>query len=103
MVNTVWGVLATTPPEAEAIIRRRPVVEVAPAADFPARCALELILHTSDIAAGLRVPLAPPAGHCRRLLDQTARWSVATPVDPTDDPWSDLLASWGRPPHRAPF
>ncbi len=96
VVNTVWGVLATTPPDAEAIIRRRPAPEVAPATDFPARCALEMILHTSDIAAGLGLPLDPPAGHCRRLLDQTARWP-SDPIEPTDDPWSDLLASWGRP------
>ncbi len=94
-INIVWGVLVTTPPDVEAIIRRHPP-EVAPAADFAARCALELILHTADIAAGLGLSLAPPDGHCRRLLEHTARWP-AERITPTDDAWSDLLASRGRP------
>jgi hypothetical protein len=99
--RVLTGVVATAPPGTEAVIWRRPRVEVRPAADFAARGALEMVLHGHDVAAGLGATLAPPAAVCARLRDHTRGWPHWSspgwrPAPATDDPWSDLLVGSGR-------
>jgi hypothetical protein len=96
VVNVVGCVLVATEPDARAIIRRNPVPTTAPAADFAPRCGLELILHNFDIACGLRVPFDPPRDLCARLYAATVDYPREE-ITRTDDSWSDLLASRGRP------
>ena len=85
----------------EAIIWRRPAVEVRPAADFPARGALELVLHGHDVCAGLGVAFRPDDAACDRLRRHTAGWPHwASPgwsaLSLEGDPWADLLRGSGR-------
>lgn len=96
----VAGVAATTPPDVTAIIHRKPV-KVAPPSDFPARAALEMVLHGHDVAAGLQVPYEPPAEECARLRDHTREWrhwngGVWPTLQITDDPWGDIVTASGR-------
>jgi hypothetical protein len=95
VVNTVVGVVSTMAPDVQAIIRRRPV-ETAGPDDFPARSALELILHTYDIATGLRLPFDPPRELTDPLFEHTTNWPREN-VALHGDSWSDLLATRGRP------
>jgi hypothetical protein len=95
------AVVAAAPPDARAVIWRRPRPEVRGPADFPPRGALELVLHAHDVCAGLGVPFAPPADACARLRDHTGDWphwrSPGWCRPPTTtDPWHDLLAGSGR-------
>lgn len=88
-------------PDARAVIWRRPHVEVRGAGDFPARAALELILHAEDICAGLGTPFAPPGDLCDRLRRHTERWPHWrspgwSPLRMAGDPWNDLLHASGR-------
>jgi hypothetical protein len=94
--NMLWAVIVTAEPDVRAIIRRRPAVETAPPPDFAPRGALELILHTYDISTGLGIPFDPPRDLCGRLFAHTRNWPQ-DPIERTDDSWSDLLASRGRP------
>ena len=89
------GVIAIAPPDATASIFGG-LPTVGGPADFAARGALELILHGHDVSAGLGLALDPPADLCRRLLDHTATWPRVGAVDPTEDPWGDLLHRSGR-------
>lgn len=96
----VAGVVATTPPDVEAILMRNPVV-LAPPTDFAPRAALEAILHGHDVAQGLGVEFRPPTGVCARLRDHTKDWrhwhgGVWPPLAFTDDPWADLVIGSGR-------
>jgi hypothetical protein len=100
----VAGVAATTPPDAEAILMRNPVV-LAPPRDFPARAALEAILHGHDVAQGLDVAFDPPRDVCERLRDHTRDWrhwsgNVWPPLQFTDDPWVDIVTASGRRIHQ---
>ena len=94
--NMLWAVIVTAHPEVRAIIRRRPTVETAPPRDFAPRGALEMILHTHDISTGLGIPFDPPRALCSRLFAHTRHWPQES-IERTDDSWSDLLASRGRP------
>ncbi len=96
----VAGVVATTPPDVEAILMRNPVV-LAPPTDFAPRAALEAILHGHDVAQGLGLEFRPPADVCERLRDHTKDWrhwhsGVWPPLPFTDDPWADLVIGSGR-------
>jgi hypothetical protein len=90
------AVIATAPPDARAVIRRRPTVVIAPPEDFAARGALEMVLHAHDVCSGLGVPFAPPADLCRRLFDHTDPWGVGELAREAGDPWTDLLERSGR-------
>jgi hypothetical protein len=95
------AVVSAAPPDARAVIWRRPRVEVRGPDDFAPRGALELVLHAHDVSTGLGVVLAPPADTCARLRDHTRDWphwrSPGWCQPPTtDDPWHDLLVGSGR-------
>jgi hypothetical protein len=96
VTTMLWAVVVTADPGVRAIIRRRPAVETAGPEEFAPRGALELILHTYDIATGLDLAFDPPRDLCDRLFRSTASWP-REPVELTGDSWSDLLASRGRP------
>jgi hypothetical protein len=94
------AVITTAEPDERAVIWR-PNVTTAPAGDFAARGALEMILHAQDVCAGLEVDLAPPSDVCERLREHTRSWPHwATPgwhaLAATGDPWADLLDASGR-------
>jgi hypothetical protein len=90
------AVIAASPPEARAIIRRRPAPVVAPPQDFAPRGALELILHAHDVCSGLGVPFDPPRDLCQRLYVHTDPWGVGELPHQPGDPWADLLERSGR-------
>ena len=97
--RVLGGVVASTPPEAQALLfRRPPTIGVAP--DFAPRGALELVLHAHDVCAGLGVDFAPPTAACERLRGHVASWPFwggSWPHLSMDgDPWIDLLTSSGR-------
>ncbi|MGH8899451.1 MAG: hypothetical protein ACRDZ4_21110 [Egibacteraceae bacterium] len=51
----------------------------------------ELLVHTGDIAHGLRAPFAPPAQLCQRVVERLFPWA------PGDfDPWATLRWANGR-------
>ena len=79
-----------------AVIFRHPEPTTAPAAQFAARGALEMVLHAHDVCRGLGVAFHPSRGLCQRLWDQTSRWPMMASVASDDDPWSDLLERSGR-------
>jgi hypothetical protein len=69
------------------------------AADYVGRACVELLVHTSDALAGFEVAFAPPADLCQWVLAQQFP-EVAADKDKGDgDPWRQLLAATGRPPH----
>jgi hypothetical protein len=85
------------------VIWRRPRVETRGPGDFPARGALELILHGHDVCAGLQVPFAPsaePGDRLRRHTHDRPHWTSPGWHIPSlaGDPGADLLASSGRRP-----
>ena len=97
----VAAVVVAAPPGITAAIWRRPRVEARPAADFPPRSGLEILLHGHDVCTGLGVDFEPPADLCARLRDHTRDWPHWSspgwrPCPVTDDPWGDLLAGSGR-------
>jgi hypothetical protein len=101
------AVITTAELDARAVIWRWPKVTTAPASDFAARGALEMILHGQDVCAGLGVELVPPADVCERLREHTRSWPHwTTPgwhaVGRSDDAWTDLLEASGRRPRLAP-
>ena len=83
-------------PDVRAVIFRHPRPTTAPAASFAARGALEMVLHAHDVCLGLGVDFRPSLDLCGRLWDQTSRWPMMAPAEPTDDAWSDLLQRSGR-------
>lgn len=95
------AVVTVAEPDVRAVIWRRPHVEVRGPREFPARAALELILHAYDVCAGLAVPFAPPDDLCDRLRRQTQAWPHWrspgwTPLGMEGDAWVDLLHAAGR-------
>lgn len=96
----VAGISATTPSDVVAIIHRNPA-KTAPPSDFPARAALEAILHGHDVAHGLGVAFTPPADVCERLRDHTRDWrhwngGAWPPLRFTGDAWHDMVIASGR-------
>jgi hypothetical protein len=113
VARVLSAVVGAAPAGTRATLRRWPEVETGDPDDFAARGALELVLHGSDVCAGLGVPLTPPADLAVRLRDHVAGWlwvdsrpseaARMAPIGargPTDDPWSDLLEGTGRPGRR---
>jgi hypothetical protein len=94
--NMLAGTIRTAPPEARAVILRRPEPQTGGPDDFAARGALELILHAHDVCTGLGVAFDPPADLCDRLLQATTDWIRNAPEELPDDPWAALLARSGR-------
>ncbi|MCU1361585.1 MAG: hypothetical protein JWN99_2874 [Ilumatobacteraceae bacterium] len=94
--NMLVAVVDAAPPGTRAIISMRPQPTTGTPADFAARGAHELVLHTHDICSGLGVVFRPPVDLCERLRDHTWAWPIGPPVAPTVDPWSDLLQQSGR-------
>jgi hypothetical protein len=101
-LTVLLAVLRTADPSSRAIIRRHPEPQVAGPVDFAPRGALELVVHTYDIASGLRLPYQLPAGPAERLGAHTANWPGRVAFEPTGDPWTDLLLANGRPPGATP-
>jgi hypothetical protein len=96
------AVVATAAPDTRAIIRSWPSAQTAGPADFVPRGALELILHTYDIASGLDVPYEPPQDLCARLTAHTRDWPGQDPIEPSGDEWADMLRRYGRQPGATP-
>ncbi len=97
--NLLVGAIETAPPATLAIIRRFPEVETAPPSDFAPRGALELVVHSFDIAAGLGIDFDLDEAVAERLRDHTAGWPIPwQPSDyqPTGDAAADILARFGR-------
>lgn len=51
----------------------------------------EILIHTHDIASGLRLPYAPPADLCRLVVQRLFPWAP-----PGSEPWPTLLWLNGR-------
>jgi hypothetical protein len=81
------AVVRTAPPEARAFH----IYGVADPEGFAAMGVVETLVHTSDLAGGLGLDWAPPAGLCARVL---ARLFPDAPRD--TDPWATLLWATGR-------
>ena len=94
--NLLSGTIRAAGPEVRAVIFRHPQPTTAPAADFAARGALEMVLHAHDVCVGLGVAFVPSADLCRRLWEETRRWPTMDSAESTEDPWSDLLQRSGR-------
>jgi uncharacterized protein (DUF952 family) len=95
------AVVRDAPPDARAVIWRRPQIETRAPEDFVPRGALELILHAHDVCTGLRVAFDPPADLCERLRQHTKSWPHWqspgwTALTMAADPWTDLLRASGR-------
>jgi uncharacterized protein (TIGR03083 family) len=83
------AVCAAAPPEA----RGAHVWGLADASGFAALACDELLVHTSDIAAGLGMSFDPPREVCARVLERLFPWA------PQDrDPWATLRWANGRAP-----
>jgi hypothetical protein len=65
------------------------------AADYLGRACVEILVHTDDALTGLGVAFAPPADLCRRVL----AGQFPDAASPGGNPWRDLRAATGRPPH----
>jgi hypothetical protein len=95
--NMLSAVITAADPDVEAAIGLGPHARNGRPADFAARGALEMVLHTYDVCTGLGVMFDPPREPCLRLRDTTQNWPGQVQLPPTDDPWSDLLERSGRP------
>jgi hypothetical protein len=66
--------------------------------DWAARGAYELLLHTSDVCAGLAVTFEPPHPLCAWMLASTALWMFdRDSASVGQDPWERALRGSGRP------
>ena len=99
------AVVTAAPPDATAVIWRRPKPELRGPADFAPRGGMELALHAHDVCAGLGVPFVPPTEsmeHLRRHVQHWPYWPSTSPgwhdLTMQDDPWDDLLRATGRGP-----
>ncbi|MEX1006650.1 MAG: hypothetical protein WD271_02265 [Acidimicrobiia bacterium] len=97
VTNMLWALIVTAEPGTRAVIRHRPVIQIAGPQDFAPRGASELIFHTYDISTGLGVRFEPPRDLCSRLLPHIRGWEAHEALPRTDDSWSDLVARSGRP------
>jgi hypothetical protein len=97
VTNMLSAVIVTAEPGTRAVIRHRPVIQVAEPRDFAPRGASELIFHTYDISVGLGVAFEPPRDLCGRLLPHIRGWEAHEAVPRTDNSWSDLLSRAGHP------
>lgn len=91
------SVIHASPEGTRAFIWGRPTLETGDVNDFAARGGLELVQHAHDVASGVGVDFQPPADVCRRLIEHTESWPWHSPIERTDDAWSDLLVLTGRP------
>jgi hypothetical protein len=67
-------------------------------ADWCARAAYELVLHTHDVVSGLGRNLAPPLELCGVIMESDALWMLnRAQANVGSDPWADLLLGSGRP------
>jgi DinB superfamily len=65
--------------------------------DWAARAAYELVLHTSDITAGLGVQFDPPLSICAWVLDSPNLWMLdRSAAAMARDAWEGLLVGSGR-------
>jgi uncharacterized protein (TIGR03083 family) len=83
------AVCAAAPPEA----RGAHEWGLADASGFAALACDELLVHTSDIAAGLGAGFDPPREVCARVLGRLFPWAP-----PDEDPWAALRWANGRAP-----
>ena len=96
VTTMLTSVVVTADPDVRAVIWHRPEAETGAPQDFAARGGLEMILHAHDVCAGLGVPFEPPPGLCARLFEHTRDWPFQPAVQPSSDPWADLLERSGR-------
>jgi len=94
--NLLHATIVTAEPGTRAVIQQRPHAITGTPRDFAARGALEMVLHAHDICTGLNVAFEPPPDIARRLREHVRGWPGVAPAEPTDDAWSDVLASSGR-------
>ena len=67
-------------------------------ADWCARAAYDLVLHTHDVVWGLGSDLDPPLELCRVILESDALWMLdREQAKGGSDPWAALLLGSGRP------
>jgi hypothetical protein len=81
------AMVRTTPPE----VRAHHVFGVSDPEGFAAMGIVETLVHTHDLAEGLRLGWSPPSGLCARVL---ARLFPGAPG--ATDPWPTLLWATGR-------
>jgi hypothetical protein len=82
------AVAAATPSDVRAYHAAGP----SSAADYVGRACVEFLVHTDDALRGLGLAYDPPAGLCRRVLEQQYPGAGA------DNPWPALLTATGRSP-----
>ena len=92
------AVCAAAPPEA----RGAHAWGMADASGFAALACDELLLHTSDIAAGLGVRFDPPRELCARVLGRLFPWAPRDPDSWEALRWANGRASLGERPRLAP-
>jgi hypothetical protein len=69
------------------------------AADWSARGAYEVLLHTHDVMQGMHRSFEPSSKICTWLLDSPNLWMIdRARADGATDPWSSLLLGSGRAP-----
>ncbi len=67
-------------------------------AEWCARAAYELVLHTHDVVSGLGRDLDPPMELCRVIMESDALWMLNSEhAKGGSDPWAALLLGSGRP------
>ena len=76
-------------------VRAHHVFGVSDPEGFAAMGLVETLVHTRDLAQGLGLDWAPPAGICARVLDRLFP-DVPRDTGDTGDPWSVLLWATGR-------
>jgi len=76
-------------------VRAHHVFGVSDPEGFAAMGLVETLVHTFDLAQGLGLDWAPPAGICARVLDRLFP-DVPRDTGDTGDPWSVLLWATGR-------
>ena len=76
-------------------VRAHHVFGVSDPEGFAAMGLVETLVHTFDLARGLGLDWAPPAGICARVLDRLFP-DVPRDTGDTGDPWSVLLWATGR-------
>ncbi len=91
MVDACGGLLTAAVRTASPEARGHHVFGTADAEGFAAMGAVEVLVHTADVAAGLGLLWHPPGDLCERVLAR-----LFPEVEPTGDPWQTLLWATGR-------